>query len=222
MNVRHDRASVLAAVQDTGVVAVIRLPDAGAIRDVAHALAAGGVRAIEVTMTVPGAVPMIAQLATTLPEDCLVGAGTVMNVETARNVIDAGASFVVSPIFRPDVIEACQFAQVAVMPGCFSPTEIHAAWAAGADIIKVFPATALGATYFKDLRGPMPELRLMPTGGVTLENAGSWIRAGAVALGVGTALVDQRTVADRAFDVLTTRARAFVDAVQAARSGGAA
>lgn len=222
MSARLDRAAVLAAVEDTGVVAVIRLQDAGAVRDVAEALGAGGVRAIEVTMTVPGAVDLITQLVKSLPAKSVVGAGTVMDVETARRVIDAGASFVVSPIFRPDVVEMCIAAKVVVMPGCFSPTEIHAAWAAGADIIKVFPATALGATYFKDLRGPMPQLRLMPTGGVTLENAGAWIRAGAVALGVGTSLVDPKLVASRAFDTVTARARAFVDAVHGARSGGVA
>jgi 2-dehydro-3-deoxyphosphogluconate aldolase/(4S)-4-hydroxy-2-oxoglutarate aldolase len=221
MSTRIDRAAVLTTVEETGVVAVIRLQDAGAVRAVADALGAGGVRAIEVTMTVPGAVELIAQLVKTLPSTSVVGAGTVMDVDTAHRVMDAGAAFVVSPIFRPDVVAACSAAAVAVMPGCFSPSEIHAAWSAGADIVKVFPATALGATYFKDLRGPMPQLKLMPTGGVSLENAASWIRAGAVALGVGTSLVDPKLVASRSFDVLTTRARAFVDAVAAARSGAA-
>jgi 2-dehydro-3-deoxyphosphogluconate aldolase/(4S)-4-hydroxy-2-oxoglutarate aldolase len=222
VSTRSDRAAVLSVIEATGVVAVIRLRDAGAIRDVADALSAGGVRALEVTMTVPGAVAIIEQLSLTVPSSVVVGAGTVMDVETARRVMNAGASFVVSPVFRPEVVAVCRGAGVAVMPGCFSPTEIHAAWEAGADIIKVFPATALGATYFKDLRGPMPQLRLMPTGGVSLENAGVWIRAGAVALGVGTALVDPALVASRAFDTLTARAQAFVDAVHAARSGAAA
>jgi 2-dehydro-3-deoxyphosphogluconate aldolase / (4S)-4-hydroxy-2-oxoglutarate aldolase len=145
-----------------------------------------------------------------------------MNAETATRVIDAGASFVVSPIFDRPTVDRCKASGVPVMPGCFSPTEIYAAWSAGADVIKVFPATALGATYFKDLRGPMPELRLMPTGGVSVDNAGAWIRAGAIALGVGSALVDPAMVARRDFDALTSRARAFVDAVSGARTGGRA
>ena len=220
MTTRHDRGFVLSTVEDTGVVAVIRLQDKAAIREVAQALTAGGVRAIEVTMTVPDAVDTIGHLSATLPDECIVGAGTVMDSETAHRVMDAGAAFVVSPVFRPDIVSACRKGGVAVMPGCFSPTEIHAAWDAGADIVKVFPAGVLGATSFSDLRGPMPGLRLMSTGGVTLENAGTRIRAGAVALGVGTALVDAKSVSDRAYDVLTTRARAFVDAVQIARGGG--
>ena len=116
----------------------------------------------------------------------IVGAGTVLDAETARQVILAGARFVVSPVFRPDVIEIGHRHDVAVMPGCFTPTEILTAWDAGADVVKVFPATALGPGYFKDIRGPLPQLRLMPTGGVTRENAGEWIAAGAVAIGVGT------------------------------------
>jgi 2-dehydro-3-deoxyphosphogluconate aldolase/(4S)-4-hydroxy-2-oxoglutarate aldolase len=192
------------------------------LREVADALAIGGVHALEVTMTVPGAVGLIAELVRSLPAHIVVGAGTVMEAETAARVIDAGASFVVSPIFDRPTVAHCKAAGVPVMPGCFSPTEIYTAWCAGADVIKVFPATALGATYFKDLRGPMPELRLMPTGGVSVENAGAWIRAGAIALGVGSALVDPAMVARRDFDALTSRARAFVDAVVDARSGGQA
>jgi 2-dehydro-3-deoxyphosphogluconate aldolase/(4S)-4-hydroxy-2-oxoglutarate aldolase len=222
MSTRHLRAHVLATVEETGVVAVIRLPDAGAVREVADALAAGGVRAIEITMTVPNAVAMIRQLAATLPATTIVGAGTVMDAETARRVMDAGAAFVVSPIFSADVVGACREADVAVMPGCFSPTEIHAAWTAGADVIKVFPAGVLGPGYFKDLLGPMPRVRLMPTGGVSVDNAGAWIRAGAVAVGVGSALVDQKTVAAGTFETLTTRAREFIAAVSAARSGSVA
>lgn len=215
-------ATTLSTIERTGVVAVIRLKDAGALREVADALAIGGVHALEVTMTVPGAVGLIAELVKSLPSHIVVGAGTVMDAETATKVIDAGASFVVSPIFDRPTVDRCKAAGVPVMPGCFSPTEIYTAWSAGADVIKVFPATALGATYFKDLRGPMPELRLMPTGGVSVENAGAWIRAGAVALGVGSALVDPAVVARRDFDTLTHRARAFVDAVWAARNGGQA
>ena len=146
-------------------------------------------------MTVPGAVRLIEQLAATLPSNVLIGAGTVLDPETARSVILAGARFVVSPVCRPAVIEMCHRYDVAAMPGCFTPTEILAAWEAGADVVKVFPATALGPGFFKDVRGPLPQVKLMPTGGVTRENAGEWIRAGACAIGVGTALVDGAAVA---------------------------
>ena len=211
------RADVVARIEATGVVAVLRLTDASAGREVADALAAGGVTALEVTMTVPGAVALIEQLALTLPSSCLVGAGTVVDAATATEVIRAGARFVVGPVMRPDVIAACRERDVAVMPGCFSPTEILAAWDAGADIVKVFPATSLGPAFFKDIRGPLPQVKLMPTGGVTRDNAGDWIRAGAVAIGVGTALVDAKAVAERRFADLTNAARHFVQAVAEAR-----
>jgi 2-dehydro-3-deoxyphosphogluconate aldolase/(4S)-4-hydroxy-2-oxoglutarate aldolase len=172
-------------------------------------------------MTVPGAVSLIAELTATLPGEVIVGAGTVVDADTARQVIDAGARFVVGPVFRPAVIEACHRHDVVVMPGCFSPSEILSAWEAGADIVKVFPATALGPAFFRDVRAPLPGVRLMPTGGVTAANAGEWIRAGAVAIGVGSALVDRELVAERRFTEITARARQFVAAVQAARGSGA-
>jgi len=136
-------------------------------------------------------------------------------------VIDAGAKFVVSPVFRPAVIEACHQRDVPACPGCFSPTEILAAWELGADIVKVFPATSLGPGYIKDLRGPFPAIKVMPTGGVSRENAADWIRAGAVAIGVGSALVDAKAVAARQFDAITANARAFTAAVRGARCASA-
>lgn len=208
---------IVQGIETTGVVAVIRLSDGNQLRAVAEALAEGGVRAIEVTMTVPRAIPLIEDLAASLPREFLVGAGTVMDAETARAVILAGARFVVSPVFKPSLIEMGHQYDVPVMPGCFSPTEILEAWEAGADVVKVFPASALGPGFFKDIRGPLPQVRLMPTGGVTRENAGDWIRAGAVAIGAGTSLVDQKAVAERRFDVITANARHFIQAVQAAR-----
>jgi 2-dehydro-3-deoxyphosphogluconate aldolase/(4S)-4-hydroxy-2-oxoglutarate aldolase len=200
------RNATTAAVERAGIVAVIRIKEPQRLRAVVDALAEGGLTALEVTMTVPGAVELIAELAPTMPAGFLLGAGTVTDAATARRVIDAGASFVVSPVFRPDVIEACHTRSVAIMPGCFSPTEILNAWEAGADIVKVFPATALGPGFIKDIRGPMPDVKLMPTGGVTLDNAGDWIRAGAVAVGVGTALTDAKAIA--AGDYATLRANA--------------
>lgn len=212
------RAETVAAIEACGVVAVIRLKDASALSAVVDALAAGGVRALEVTMTVPGAIELIREIAPSLPPDVVLGAGTVLDAETAQAAIEAGARYVVSPVFREEVLRVCHRFDVAALPGCFTPTEILGAWEAGADVVKVFPATALGPGYFRDLRGPFPHLRLMPTGGVSLANAGEWIRAGAVAIGVGTALVDAEAVAARRFDEITERASQFVAAVAAARS----
>jgi len=217
MSATHGRTRIVRDIEDIGVVAVIRLNDARQLRSVAEALAEGGIRAIEVTMTVPGAVALIEELAASLTNEFVIGAGTVLDPETARQVILAGAKFVVSPVFKASLIEMGHRYDVPVMPGCFSPTEILSAWDAGADVVKVFPATVLGPAFLKDLRGPLPQLRLMPTGGVTRENAGDWIRAGAVAIGAGTALVDSRAVAERRFEVITANARYFIEAVQRAR-----
>jgi 2-dehydro-3-deoxyphosphogluconate aldolase/(4S)-4-hydroxy-2-oxoglutarate aldolase len=172
-------------------------------------------------MSVPGAIDIIGEIAPTLPEGFVFGAGTVVDAETARAAVRAGARFIVSPVFRPAVIEASHAEGAAAMPGCFSPTEILAAWDAGADVVKVFPATALGPAYFKDLRGPMPQVRMMPTGGVSLENAPDWIRAGAVAIGVGGALVDPKLVAAGNYAAITERAKRFVERVTHAREASA-
>jgi 2-dehydro-3-deoxyphosphogluconate aldolase / (4S)-4-hydroxy-2-oxoglutarate aldolase len=211
------RAATVNTIQQLGIVAVIRLKEARRMRSVVDAIAEGGVRAIEVTMTVPGAVALIRELASTLPGDILLGAGSVTDAETARAVADAGARFVVGPVYRPEVIAACHDRDVAVAPGCFTPTEILDAHERGADVVKVFPATTLGPQFIKDVRAPLPQLRLMPTGGVSLDNAGEWIRAGAVAVGVGSALVDARAIDDGRFDVLTSNARRIVASVAAAR-----
>ena len=211
------RAVVTAQIEALGVVAVIRVKDPGKLRAVVDAMAEGGVRALEVTMTVPGAVDLIRALAPSLPADCLLGAGTVTDLATARAVIDAGACFVVGPVFRPDVIAVCHEHDVAAMPGCFSPTEIFAAHECGADIVKVFPATMLGPQFLKDVRAPLPQVKLMPTGGVTLDNAGDWIRAGAVAVGLGSALLDATAIDSSRFDVITANARRVVANVAAAR-----
>jgi 2-dehydro-3-deoxyphosphogluconate aldolase/(4S)-4-hydroxy-2-oxoglutarate aldolase len=218
MNASTSRASVVKGIESTGVVAVVRLADARVAREVADSLIDGGVRAIEVTMTVPRAAAVIESITASAPPDVIVGAGTVLNAETAREVILAGAKFVVGPVLRPAVIEMCHRYDVAAMPGCFTPTEILTAWEDGADVVKVFPATALGPQFFKDIRGPLPHVRLMPTGGVTCDNAGDWIVAGAVAIGVGTALVDPTVVATGCFDRIAANARHFIGAVRAARA----
>jgi 2-dehydro-3-deoxyphosphogluconate aldolase/(4S)-4-hydroxy-2-oxoglutarate aldolase len=215
---RTNRSTTAAAIEALGIVAVIRLRDPAALRGVVDALVEGGVRALELTMTVPGAVDLIRQTAPTLPDGFLLGAGTVTDPETARAVIDAGAKFVVGPVFRPDVMSICHARDIAVVPGCFSPTEIFAAHESGADIVKLFPATMLGPQFIKDLRAPLPRVKLMPTGGVTLDNAGEWIRAGAAAVGVGSALVDARAAEEGKFDVIAANARRVVAGVASARA----
>jgi 2-dehydro-3-deoxyphosphogluconate aldolase / (4S)-4-hydroxy-2-oxoglutarate aldolase len=217
MAMKETRAAITAAIEQAGIVAVIRMREAARLRAVVDAIAAGGVRVLEVTMTVPGAVDVIAELAPSLPEGFLLGAGTVTDSATASRVIDAGARFVVGPVFRRDVIAVCHGRGVPVMPGCFTPTEILDAWEAGADIVKVFPATALGPGFFKDVRGPLPQVKMMPTGGVTVDNAGDWIRAGAVAVGVGTALLDAKAIADGRYEVLQSNAERIVASVRAAK-----
>ena len=212
-----DRAEAVGEIEKQGIVAVIRMQDTGRLRAVVDALAAGGVRALEVTMTVPRAIEMIREIAPTLPAGFLFGAGTVLDAETAHRVIDAGAQFVVSPVFRRAVIEACHQHDVPALPGCMTPTEILDAWEAGADIVKVFPATTFGPGYLKDVRAPLPQVKLMPTGGVTLDNAGEWIRAGAVAVGVGSALLDAVAIAAGDYAVLEANARRIVANVTAAR-----
>jgi 2-dehydro-3-deoxyphosphogluconate aldolase/(4S)-4-hydroxy-2-oxoglutarate aldolase len=217
-----NREQVVGKVAAAGIVAVIRLNDPQKLRAVVDAIGAGGVRALEVTMTVPGAVELIRELAPTLPAGFLLGAGTVLDRLTALRVINAGAQFVVSPVFRTAVIDACHERDVPAMPGCFTPTEILEAWDAGADVVKVFPATALGPAFFKDVRGPLPHVKLMPTGGVTLDNAGDWIRAGAIAVGVGTALLNADAIATGDYGALRTNAERIVANVRAAREDLAA
>ena len=212
------RTTTVRTIEAHGVVAVIRLKDAARLRAVVDALAEGGVRALEVTMTVPGAVDLIRQLAPTLSGEFLLGAGTVTDAATAAAVIDAGARFVVSPVFRPEVVRACLDRDVPAMPGCFSPTEILAAHDGGADIIKVFPATALGPQFIKDVRAPLPQVKLMPTGGVSLDNAGDWIRAGAAAVGVGSALLDAAAIESGRYEVITANAKRIIAGVAAARA----
>lgn len=201
------KEEILGAILQTKVVAVIRVKDAARLADVAAALGRGGIKALEITMTVPGAVEIIREMARSKAPGTLVGAGTVLDAGTATDVIAAGADFVVSPVCDMEMIRACRDGGVLVAPGAFTPTEIVAAWRAGADIVKVFPATSLGPQFFRDLRGPLPQIRLMPTGGVTVENAREFLAAGAAAVGIGTALVDAKAVEAGDWAALEERAR---------------
>lgn len=213
----NDRQKTFDWMVDCGVVAVIRAPSRQVLGDIADALLAGGVTSIEVTMTTPDAIAGIEMLSQRLGQRAVVGVGTVLDPQTARNAITAGAQFVVSPIFDPKIIQATHERDTVSIPGAFTPTEIYAAYKAGADVVKVFPSTSLGPTYFRDIRAPLPQLKLTPTGGVDLENAGEWIKAGAVCIGVGSALVGKQAVEKSDWPSITRNARAFVEAVRAAR-----
>lgn len=211
------RTATVQSIEACGVVGIIRLKDPSTLPGVVEALAEGGVRALEITMTVPGAIDLIRRTAASLRAGFLLGAGTVLDADTARRVVDAGARFLVSPVMRVDLIDIARELDVPIMPGCFSPTEILTAWDAGADIIKVFPATALGPGYLRDVHGPLPQVKLMPTGGVSVENAGDWIRGGAVAVGVGSALLDPAALAAGRYDSVLEKAKRIVANVNAAR-----
>ena len=204
-----------------GAVAVVRLPDAGRALAVVDALAAGGVTAIELTLTTPGALDLIAALRKAGGDALLVGAGSVLDADTARRAVEAGATYVVSPVFRAEVVAEAHRQGVPAMPGAYTPTEILTAHEAGADVVKVFPADTLGPAYLKGVLAPMPFLRLMPTGGVTPANVGDWLRAGAVAAGLGSALVDAKLVAANDLAAITARARQTTENVAAARGGQA-
>jgi 2-dehydro-3-deoxyphosphogluconate aldolase/(4S)-4-hydroxy-2-oxoglutarate aldolase len=212
------KIKTLQALKETGVVAILRADKAEDMVDVGRALRQGGVRLVEITMTVPGALGVIEKAVAALAkEDVLIGAGTVLDAETARLAMLAGAGYIVSPVFRPDVIAACKRYLVPVMPGAMTPTEILNAWEAGADVIKVFPAGVGGPQFFKDLKGPLPQIEMMPTGGVTLQTAPQFIKAGACAIGVGGELAGKGLIAARDFAAITKNALQFVTAVKEAR-----
>ncbi len=211
------RETDLQRVLTGGLVAVVRAPDASHLVEVIAALAEGGVGVAEVTFTVPGALDVLKAAKAQLGDRVLLGAGTVLDPETARAALLAGAEFIVSPTLNFDVIRLCKRYDKLVLPGAFTPTEILAAWEAGADVVKVFPADVLGPAYFKAMRGPLPQIRLMPTGGVDLNTAGEFLRAGACCLGVGSQLVDPKAVARQDFEYLRGLAWQYTQAVRLAR-----
>ncbi len=211
------RETNLQRVLTGGLVAVVRAPDPTHLVEVIAALAEGGVSVAEVTLTVPGALDVIRAAKQKLGDRVLLGAGTVLDPETARAALLAGAEFIVAPTLNFDVIRLCKRYDKLVFPGAFTPTEILAAWEAGADIVKVFPAEVLGSAYFKAMRGPLPQIRLMPTGGVDLNTAGEFLRAGACCLGVGSQMVDPKAVAREDYEFLRGLAWQYTQAVRLAR-----
>lgn len=213
------RDTVVQRIVEIGILPVVRAASGAEAIAVGDALGDGGIRALEITMTVPGAVNVIREAVQRYGDTFLIGAGTVLDAEQARACIDAGARFVVSPIVDEETIACCRRANVAVLPGALTPTEVVRAWRAGADFVKVFPCGAVGgASYLKALKAPLPQIPLVPTGGVTLETVGAFFAAGASAVGVGGDLCDLQAIRRGQPEKIAAAARAYVSAVQAART----
>ncbi len=215
---KNNMENPLQRVLNHTIVAVIRAESGELLADVAESLLAGGVEVMEVTFTVPRAVRVLEQVADRIGDRILLGAGTVLDAETCRTAILAGAEFIVSPSTHVDVIQTCKRYSKLVMPGAFTPTEVVTAWQAGADIVKVFPSEITGPRYLKALHGPLPHVRLMPTGGVNLETAAEFLRCGACALGVGSSLVDPKVVAAGDLKKIENLARQYVQIVREFRN----
>lgn len=211
------RSKHLERILDLGIVAVVRAPDGSRLVEVVRALHEGGIDVAEITMTVPDALDVLRQVRRELGDKVLLGAGTVLDAETARAVLLAGAEFVVAPTVDLETIRLCRRYDKVVMPGAFTPTEILMAWQAGADIVKVFPADVVGPAFFKAMQGPLPQVRLMPTGGVNLTTAASFLQAGACCLGLGNQLVEPQALARGDMVRIRDLARQYVELVRAAR-----
>src|SRR6266481_2743222 len=215
-----NKTEVLRRIRDMGLIPVVRAESADQAMHAVAALMAGGLDVLEVTMTVPGAVEVIQALAEESGDKTLIGAGTFLDPETAQACIEAGARFIVSPALNEETIKLCRDQDVAIFPGALTPTEVVRAWQAGADAVKVFPAGAVGgASYLKALKAPLPQIELIPTGGVSLKTAADFIKAGAMALGVGADLVDPQALRDRNSVLITERARQFMEIVRLTRAG---
>jgi 2-dehydro-3-deoxyphosphogluconate aldolase/(4S)-4-hydroxy-2-oxoglutarate aldolase len=213
-----EKRDVLNRMMSEGLVPVIRVTSASEAIDVSDAIKEGGVSFIEITMSVPGAIDVIKELTQKYKDEIIMGAGTVLDPETGRAALLAGAQFIVSPTLNLDLIHLAHRYSAAVIPGTLTPTEILTAWNAGADMVKVFPAAQVGGPeYIKAIRGPLPQILLVPTGGVNLQNAGAFIKAGAAALGVGGELVDKKAIKEKKFNVITENARAFLKVIREAR-----
>jgi 2-dehydro-3-deoxyphosphogluconate aldolase / (4S)-4-hydroxy-2-oxoglutarate aldolase len=212
------RASALRRIGDIGIIPVVRATSAAEAIAIGDAIVAGGIDALEITMTVPGAVEVMKEAVKRYGERLLIGAGTVLDADQARACISAGARFIVSPIVDEATIAECRAADIVVVPGALTPTEVVRAWRAGADLVKVFPCGVVGgASYIKALRAPLPQIPLVPTGGVTLDTVAGFFAAGAAAVGVGADLCNVSAVRSGHAHEITDTARAYVRAVQTAR-----
>ena len=211
------RQDIVDKIFELKAVAVIRMEDPSKLIKVAEAIHDGGVKAIEITMTVPNAIETIALASKEIGDKVLIGVGSILTPEMAQKAIDAGAQYVVSPIFKKEIIEQSHKNDIPAMPGTFTPTEAQLAWEAGADIIKIFPADILGMAFIKGIKAPMPHLKVMPTGGVSLTNAGEWLKAGACAVGVGSALIDKQAILEDNYCVLTKNAEQIMESINSVK-----
>ncbi|MBC7236773.1 MAG: bifunctional 4-hydroxy-2-oxoglutarate aldolase/2-dehydro-3-deoxy-phosphogluconate aldolase [Chloroflexi bacterium] len=212
------RQEILQGILETGVVAIVRLDSSESLIRVAEAIAEGGVRHIEFTMTTPAALQTLEKVTAEFKGDVVFGAGTVLDAETARAAILAGAKFIVAPNLNPEVITLCNRYSVVSMPGALTPTEVMQAWDAGADVVKIFPADTFGPGYIRALLAPLPQVRLAPVGGVGPDNVAEYIRNGAACVGVGSSLVNSKLVASGDWAALTKRARTLIEEVQKGRA----
>lgn len=212
-----DKVEVLNTIRETGIIAIMRAQSSDQLIAAADAIKMGGVRAVEVTMTTPGALGVISEAKERYGSDVIFGAGTVLDPETGRAAILAGADFVVSPTLNLRLVELCHRYSIPVAPGCYSPTEVLAGWEAGADFIKLFPASLGGPGLVKAILAPLPQVRIIPVGGVNLDTAADFVRSGAAALGVGSSLVSQKLLDEGAMEELTRRAAAYIEQVKKGR-----
>lgn len=214
-----EKQEVIGRILEEGVVPVLRAESHEIAMQAVEALRAGGIGVLEITMTVPGAIDLIRRLSSEIGKECLIGAGTVLNAKAAAECVDAGARFIVSPAVNVATIEFCRSYDIPILPGAFTPTEVVTAWDAGADMVKLFPAGAGGGPgYLKSLRAPLPQVKFVPTGGVSLDNAADYIRAGAVAIGIGADLVNTKAISAGKAHIITEQAKLYLAAVSEARS----
>ncbi len=212
------KVEVIAQLINPGIIAVARAQSSEQILPLSEALLAGGVRAIEITTSTPDAIENIREVSQALGERAIIGVGTVLDVDTCHAACEAGAEFVVSPVTKPELVAAAHKHDRPIMLGAYTPTEAQTAHDAGSDFVKLFPADGLGPRFIKNLRAPLPHLRIVPTGGVTVENVGEFFNAGSVALGIGSALVSKGILTNTDWPELTRRAEQFVAVAKAARS----
>jgi len=207
-----DKEQAISYMRNPGVIAIIRAHGPEGLIEAAQALYQGGIKAVEISLTTPGTWPAIEAIRRDLPEGCLIGVGTVLDTATLDQSVSAGAQFAVSPVFKTELVQACNGHDIPVVCGAYTPTEAWSAYERGADFIKIFPANDLGPSYMKALLAPMPQLPLVPTGGVTVENCAQYLRGGCVAVAVGTSVVSNDLIRDRNWQSIRDRAEAYVRA----------
>ncbi|MBE0478695.1 bifunctional 2-keto-4-hydroxyglutarate aldolase/2-keto-3-deoxy-6-phosphogluconate aldolase [Candidatus Aerophobetes bacterium] len=216
----YEKSKNLKVLLEGGVIPVVRAESSDEALKVVDAIREGGINTIEITMTVPGAIEVMGEVSIKLGEDVLLGAGTVLDAETARACILAGAKFIVGPCLNLEMLKLCKRYSILAIPGAMTPTEILTAWEAGADVVKVFPAGNLGgADYIKAIKAPLPQILLNPTGGIDLTNAKDFIKAGAAAISVGSSLVDKKAIAQGKYNIISENARKFIEEVKKGRAG---